>query len=321
MPKITIIGLGLIGGSLGLALRQSGAGLEVVGHDRDPEVGGRAKKRGAVDRTEWNLPQAVADASLVVVATPPGAVATVFRNIAPYLQTGCVVTDTASTKAQVLAWARELLPEGVSFVGGHPMAGKERSGIDEAEAALFKGATYCVLPAANARDEAVSLVVGMVNAVGAQPLFIDPVEHDSFVAAVSHLPYLVAASLVNVAAASPAWRDMGKVAATGFRDTTRVASGDTEMHRDICLTNREAILRWLDAYVEELGRFRTLLASGDRDDLEAALGKAKTARDEWLRAREGSPAGAPSREGIGRNDQLRQLLIGNWGMGREEKKR
>ncbi len=319
MPKITIIGLGLIGGSLGMALKQAGGGYEIVGHDRSPEVGGKAKRRGAVDRAEWNLPQAVADAALVVIATPAGAVEQVLRDIAPHLHPDCVVTDTASTKAQIVAAAPRLLPAGVSFVGGHPMAGKETSGIEEAEAGLFQGSTYCVVPSPGARDEAVSLVVGLVGAVGAKPLFIDPVEHDSYVAAISHLPYLAAVSLVKVAAGSPAWRDIAKVAATGFRDTTRVASGDTTMHRDICLTNREALLHWLDAYLGEVARLRAVLADGDSGALEQALRQAKEARDDWQRGREGRPARAA--DGFGGGDQLRQLLVGGWGARKDEKRR
>ncbi|MHB1006650.1 MAG: prephenate dehydrogenase [Chloroflexota bacterium] len=320
MAKITIIGLGLIGGSLGLALRQQGGGYEVVGHDRDPEASGRAKKRGAVDRAEWNLPKAVEGANLVVVATPPGDVAKVFQDIGPYLAEGAVVTDTASTKVQILDWANRILPTGVSFVGGHPMAGKERNGIDEAEATLFQGSTYCVVPANNATDQAISLVTGLVSAVGAQPLFIDPVEHDSFVAAISHLPYLAATALVKVAAGSPAWRDIAKVAATGFRDTTRVASASPVMYRDICLTNREAILRWLDAYMEEMARLRDLLITSDGAELESVLTQAKTARDEWQAGREGAPKRA-ALPGGNANDQLRQMLMGSWGGGRDPRKK
>ncbi len=319
MAKITIIGLGLIGGSIGLALKQAAGGYEIVGHDRNPEAGGKAKRRGAVDRAEWNLPQAVADAALVIIATPAGAVEQVLRDVAPHLRPDCVVTDTASTKAQIIAAAPRILPEGISFVGGHPMAGKETSGIEGAEAGLFQGCTYCIVPAPGARDEAVNLVVGLVSAVGAKPLFIDPVEHDSYVAAISHLPYLAAVSLVKVAAGSPAWRDIAKVAASGFRDTTRVASGDTTMHRDICLTNREALLRWLDAYLGEVAAFRALLAAGDGSALERALRQAKEARDEWQREREGRPARTV--EGISGGDQLRQLLVGGWGARKDEKRR
>ncbi|MCL5109232.1 MAG: prephenate dehydrogenase/arogenate dehydrogenase family protein [Chloroflexi bacterium] len=319
MAKITIIGLGLIGGSLGKALRQAGGGFEVVGHDKDGETGARARKKGAIDRAEWNLPRAVEDASLVIVATPAAAIERVFNDVAPYVRPGCVVTDTASTKVDVLDWAKRILPEGVAFVGGDPMVGKAHSGIDEAEAGLFKGGTYCVVPAPNAPDEAVSLVVGLVSAVGARPLFIDPVEHDSYMAAISHLPYLAAAALVKVAANSPAWRDIAKVAAWGFRDTTQLASGDTATHRDICLTNRTPLTHWLDVYIEQLGELRAAVAAGDKESLEQVLGAAKQARDDWETGRDPETA-SPLSQTTGTSDQLRQMLIGGWG-GRQDKRR
>jgi prephenate dehydrogenase len=321
MAKIAIIGLGLIGGSIGMALRQAGGGFEVVGHDKNPEATGRAKKKGAIDKVEWGLPNAVDGANLVVISTPPGEVAKIFQDIAPHLRPGAVITDTTSTKVQVLQWADKLLPAGVSFVGGHPMAGKERGGVDEAEATLFQGATYCVLPSAKATDEAINLVVGLVSTVGAQPLFIDPVEHDSYVAAISHLPFLAATALVRVAASSPAWRDMSKVAAGGFRDTTRVASASTEMYRDICITNRESILHWLDAYIGELAQLRDMLITSDAQALSEALGKAKAARDDWQAQREGRPTGQPTTADFTGSDQLRQMLMGEWGKGRDPKKR
>lgn len=319
MAKITIIGLGLIGGSLGKALRQAGGGFEVVGHDRDADTAGRAKRKGAVDRAEWNLPKAVEDAALVIIATPAAAVETVLNDIRPYIRPDCVVTDTASTKVDVLNWAKRILPTEVSFVGGNPMVGKERSGIDEADAALFNGGTYCVVPAPGARDEAVSLVVGLVNTIGASPLFIDPAEHDSYVAAISHLPYLAAAALVKAAAGSSAWRDIAKVAAWGFRDTTKLASGDVVGYRDVCLTNQTAILHWLDAYTQELGDLRQAVASGDKQLLENALNAAKQARDAWEQGRR--PEEAPSAmQAQGTRDTLRQMLMGGWAS-RPEKKR
>lgn len=321
MAKIAIIGLGLIGGSIGMALRQAGGGFEVVGHDKNPESSGRAKKRGAIDRIEWSLPNTVADASLVVIATPPGEVPKVLEAVASDLRPGTTVTDTASTKVQIMQWAERLLPTGVSFVGGHPMAGKERGGIDEADATLFQGSTYCLVPSATAADAAIDLVAGLVSTVGAKPLFIDPVEHDSYVAAISHLPFLAASALVRVAANSPAWRDIAKVAAGGFRDTTRVASASTEMYRDICLTNRESILRWLDSYIGELANLRDILTTSDAEALTETLARAKSARDEWQAEREGRPSGQGSAIGTG-GDQLRQMLIGEWGSkGRDQRKR
>lgn len=282
--RVTILGLGLIGGSLGLALRASGQGWEVVGHNRHHEAGGKAKKIGAVDRAEWNLPNALDGAEIVVLAVAPNAIEKVMRDIAPHLAPGTIVTDVASTKVRVLAWADEILPPGVHFVGGHPMAGKEHAGIDAAEATLFRGATWCILPGQRCAPEAVSRVEAMVRGVGARPYYLDPAEHDSYVAAVSHVPFIAAATLVGTAAGSPSWRDMQRLAAGGFRDATRIASGDVSMHRDICTTNREAIARWLEEYIAELQRFRSIL-DGSSEQIEQYFVEAKVARDRWLETR------------------------------------
>jgi len=294
--RITIVGLGLIGGSLGLALRGTNQGWEVVGHNRSHEAAGRAKKRGAVDRAEWNLPNALEGAEVVVLAVAPAAVEKVLGDIAPHLTPGTIVTDVTSTKVDVLAWAERILPSGIHFVGGHPMAGKETAGIDAADANLFRRATWCILPGAGCAPDAVSRVEEIVRAVGATPYFLDASEHDAYVAAVSHVPFTAAAALVQAVAGSPSWRDMQRLAAGGFRDATRTASGDVAMHRDICLTNREAIARWLDTYAAELLRARDLVLTANQSDaareaLENYFVEAKVARDKWIETR-GSPHAA-----------------------------
>lgn len=282
--QLTIVGVGLIGGSLGLALRQAGLGYTIVGHDREHSEAGKAKRMGAIDRAEWNLPAAVEAADVVVVATPVQAVEQVFRDLAPHLKPGCIVTDTASTKARVVDWAEEILPAGVRFVGGHPMAGKETSGAEAAEATLFKGATWCLAPGSSADPAAIETVASIARAVGARPFFVDPTEHDSFVAAVSHVPFLLSVGLVRLTTESPAWRDLARVAASGFRDITRLASGDPTMHRDICVTNRESILRWIAAYQAELSELAEAI-EGDGTKLERMLKEAKEARDVWVASR------------------------------------
>lgn len=310
--RVAIVGLGLIGGSLGLALRAAG-GWQLVGHNRSHESAGRAQKMGAIDRAEWNLPRAVEDADVVVLAVAPRAMERVMADVAPHLAEGAVVTDVASTKSDVLEWAERLLPGNVHFVGGHPMAGKEIAGIGAADARLFQGAPYCILPGARCAPAAVSRVEAIVRAVGAHPYYLDAVEHDSYVAAVSHLPFVSASALVAAVTSSPSWRDMARLAAGGFRDSTRTASADAIMHRDICLTNRGSIVRWLDAYVGELERLRDLLADDTlpaerrETELESFFVNAKVQRDKWLEKRsaagppeEATTAAVPSaREGLG----------------------
>ena len=283
MEKIAIVGLGLIGGSLGLALKRAKLeGVEIFGHDKEPTVNGKAAKKGAVDRTHWNLIQAVEGASLVILATPVEAIKEVMGQIAPYLPEGCVVTDTGSTKESIMNAAKEALPSHVSFVGGHPMAGKETPGIDSAEDSLFENKTYCLFPAPTATPQAVKSIVSMVELIGAKPFFVDAAEHDSYVAAVSHLPVILSAALVSSTNRHPSWREMARLAATGYRDLTRLASGDPEMNRDICLTNKEGIIRWIDNYIDELGLYRNLIAEGGKE-LEENFVKVLVAREKWLK--------------------------------------
>lgn len=318
--RITIVGLGLIGGSLGLALRAANRGWEVVGHSRRHETTGRAKKLGAVDRAEWNLPRAVEDAEIVVLAVPPAATEKVLADVAPHLPNGCVVTDVGSTKAQVLEWADRILPAHVDFVGGHPMAGKETAGIEAADADLFRGAVYCILPGARCSPESVTKIEEVVRAIGARPYYLEPAEHDSYVAAISHLPFIAAAALVTTVTAGTTWRDMARLAAGGFRDTTRTASGDVAMHRDICLTNREAVGRWLDAYIAELHQARDMIvgadgpaASADAEGIERFFERAKATRDAWLRERsEGTtePSGPAPPPLPGMRESITDMFLG-----------
>lgn len=291
MQTVAIVGLGLIGGSIGLGLRrwaesnQAGGkpALQVVGFDTSLDQQGHAQKIKAVDKAAWDIVRAVADADLVVVATPVAAMADIFQGMAPHLKAGAVVTDAGSTKGQVLRWAEEFLPRTVGFVGGHPMAGKTQS-IEGAEADLFKGATWCVAPSVSASEEAVRTVLGMVSALGAEPFFVDPGEHDAFVAGVSHLPFVVSAALMRAVSADASWRDMKSLTAGGFRDVSRLAAGSPEMHRDILLTNREAVTRWIDAMTGQLAEIRAALAAEPEAGAAALTNffhEARDARASW----------------------------------------
>jgi prephenate dehydrogenase len=326
MQRITVIGLGLIGGSIGMGLRQwseqngkaSDAALEVTGFDTDLEQQHYAQKVKAVDRTEWNLEKAVREADIVVVSTPVMAIKDTFADIAPHLKSGAVVTDTGSTKTLVMKWAKEILPRTVSFVGGHPMAGKAQS-IEGAEAGLFAGATWCVAPSPLASEDAIRNVLGIVAALGAEPFFIDPVEHDAFVAGVSHLPFVLSAALVNAVSSDTSWRDMKTLSASGFRDVSRLAAGGPAMHRDIALTNREALVRWIDAFSAQIQTVRSTLVNSDEDAaavLTEFLEKARDARAEWATqtTREGEllqgTGSELSKERFG--EQMSRMLLGGF---------
>ena len=291
MDKIAIIGLGLIGGSLGLALkRTNSSNLEVVGHDIDSQAGKKAVKLGAVDRATSRLSDAVDEASMVILAVPIMAIRDSLEVMANMLSPGCVVTDTGSTKEAIMTWAVEYLPEEVSFVGGHPMAGKEASGIDVATPDLFKRSRYVVIPGRGATDDAVKAVMNLVDLLGARPFFLDAYEHDSYVAAVSHLPIVLSSALVTSASKSPAWREISRLASTGFRDASRLASGDPIMNLDICLTNRDGLLYWIDEAVKELLEYRKRISAATQeegskeaaDQLAEAFANAWQARELWL---------------------------------------
>jgi prephenate dehydrogenase len=280
--QVAIIGLGLVGGSIGLALKASGqTGYEVVGYVRRPEVAPTALSLGMVDRVETSVEEAVKEAEIIVIATPVLSVKEILSRIADCLPRGCVVTDAASTKLEVMRWAEDLLPPTADFIGGHPMAGKEAHGILAAEASLLQGCIYCLTPTKKASTEAIEKVVKMVEQVGATPLFIDAEEHDYLVAGVSHLPMLLSAALVSATTGEASWDKMSKLAASGYRDVTRLASGNPEVNADICLTNRTAILHWVDRFGTELEMYRRLVTTGDKR-LEEALAEASKARKEWL---------------------------------------
>lgn len=302
MIRISIIGMGMIGTSLGLALRASNPPdkLNITGYDLDRSALNTARARLAIDRAAHSLDEAVREAQLVVVAAPVQATRAIFAQIAPLLPAGAVVTDVASTRAQVCAWARELLPETASFVGGHPMAGKEQAGPEAAEASLFEGAIYCLTPSPDATEHAIDTVEGMVTLIGAKPYYIDPDEHDAYVAGISHLPFVLSTALVEVVTRSAGWKEMSPLAASGFRDISRLASGDVVMHRDICMTNRAALTHWINEAVAFLLEMRDHLEQDDAAHIEAIFEHARHMRDEWLargrskRPGESSYAGSPS---------------------------
>ena len=280
---VTVIGLGLIGGSIGLALRQGKKfRWEIAGYSRRPETVANALSLGAIARGETNLEDAVRRAELVIIATPVLTIRQILSQIALHLPSGCIVTDTGSTKVKVMKWAEEMLPPTVNFIGGHPMAGREVYGIQAAEADLFRGCIYCLTPSEKASPESIDTVIDMVNKLGAAPFLIEPQEHDNLVAGISHLPMLLSAALVSLTAKNPSWSKMSRLAASGYHDLTRLASGNPEVSSHICLSNQEAIIDWIDKFSRELERYRQLVAKGDKR-LEQAFAEANKARQEWLK--------------------------------------
>jgi prephenate dehydrogenase len=309
VERITIIGLGLIGTSLGLALKKSGLkDLEIMGHDREPGNAAAARKRGAVDRTSYSLGGAIENSRMVILATPVMAIKEVLEQIGPNLEPGTLVTDTGSTKAHVLQWANDYLPPEVDFVGGHPMAGKEQSGPEAAEADLFVDAVYAICPAPGASKQAASSVAGLAETIGAKAYFVDPKEHDSYVAAVSHLPFILSTSLVAATTQSAGWREMSRMAAGGYRDISRLAAADPIMHRDICVTNKEGIVHWVDECIKQLYAIRNQIRD-DEDALEKTFISTWEARMRWEAGI--SSEARPGEELPKASDSFMSLMVGD----------
>lgn len=309
--NITIVGTGLIGTSVGMALKASKVDATIVGTDKHFDNAVKAQKRGALDKAERRLMNAIDGAHVVIIATPVMAIKQTLELIGPELAEGAVVTDTGSTKGSVMAWAREYLPRGVNFVGGHPMAGKETSGPEAAEATLFKGRRWCVIPGKGASEDAVSIVVELVKGMGAIPFYLDVSEHDSFVAAVSHLPMLLSSALVYCTSKSPSWVDISRLAASGYRDVTRLASGDPEMHRDICLTNTVGISHWIDAFIEELQRVKSIIVREDSEkELKEFFEGAWENREKWLQGAVTAGQPSPGLQGVSFGQQMGEMFFG-----------
>jgi prephenate dehydrogenase len=274
--RVALLGTGLIGGSIGKALRARG--VAVQGYDSDHDRARRAVEVGAVDVACEQMADAVAGADVVVVAAPVGTVADV---VIAALDAGAVlVTDVGSVKAPVLAAVETARPALASrYVGGHPMAGSEQEGVDGADAGLFVGATWVLTPTTHTDPAAFAAVRALVAGLGAEVLAVPAEVHDSLVAVVSHVPQLAASTLMNLASSKgDEHAVLLRLAAGGFRDMTRIASGHPAIWPDICVANRDAIVGALDGYLAALEHVRALVAVGDRSDLLALLERARAAR-------------------------------------------
>jgi prephenate dehydrogenase len=279
--RVAVVGLGLMGGSLGGALR--GRCAEVVGVARRRESIEQALGRGLIDRGERELAAGAGDADVVVLATPVRVILRQLAELGTIVKAGCVLMDLGSTKRQVVQEMQEL-PAAVQPLGGHPMCGKEASGIEAAEATLYEGCTFVLTPLERTSPEAIAVGKGLVEMVGARAVVMDAERHDRLVATVSHLPYALACALTAAVAASAeedptAW----ELAASGFRDTSRLAASDVTMMVDILLTNRDAVLDAVGDCRKELDDLARLLEDGDEEGLRGRLRALRESRTAWGR--------------------------------------
>ncbi|HEX7117918.1 MAG TPA: chorismate mutase [Longimicrobiales bacterium] len=282
LGRVAVFGLGLIGGSLGMALNRAGLATSLIGYDTDAATAARALEAGVVDRVASDPAAAAAAADTVLLAAPVRAILELLDRVAPHLRPGTLVLDAGSTKRRV-AQRMGRLPEGIRAVAAHPMCGKEKAGLEHAEAGLFEGATFVLCATDRTDDVARDAAERLVAGVGARPLWLDADAHDAAVAAVSHLPYLLSVSLVR-AALDGADGPTARLAASGFRDTSRLAASDVRMCLDILATNGDAVLAALDRAAAELDGLRSLLAAGDVDRLAPVLAAAAERRRGWAGA-------------------------------------
>lgn len=281
--RVTIAGVGLIGGSLALAARAAGLIGEVVGHGRTEANLQVAKQRGIIDRYDLDAAEAARDADLLVLAVPVKAAGAIARTCARTLRAGAVVTDVGSVKAPVVEQVEAALPPGFAFVGTHPIAGTEQSGAAAAFAELFQGCRCILTPGARATATAVAKIRALWEGVGMRVDDMDALRHDRVLAWVSHLPHVIAFSAVN--ALLDADGGMEQFAGSSFRDLTRVAASSADMWLDILLDNAAQVDTTIVKFIAALEQLRAIIASGNEAQLKAQLLRAREARQQWSAAR------------------------------------
>ena len=282
--QITIVGVGLIGGSLAKALRKSGFAGTIVGADRNEAALKMATELGVIDRYSNKLAEAVAGADIVVLSVPVRQTGSVLAELLPSLPADSVITDVGSSKAHVVSAAQQVLGNRMDyFVPGHPIAGREKSGVAAAETELFRDHRVILTPLESTRRDAIDLVTQMWNSVGAQTSCLSVQQHDLVLAATSHLPHVLAYATVDTLAGTDYVEEIFEFAAGGFRDFSRIASSDPVMWRDVCLTNKSAILDVLDRFENQLGEIRKAIETDDSDKLTETFANSKKIRDNFLR--------------------------------------
>ena len=280
--KITIVGVGLLGGSLGLAIKKRRLAKEVSGFVRRAASVAECKKARAVDSCTRNLREAVMDADLIVLCTPLAQMRALLKEMLPAIKRGAIITDVGSVKATVVKELEPLAAKaGAHFIGSHPMAGAEKTGVAAARADLFVNAVCVVTPTRKSHSAALRKTEQFWKTVGGRMLRLAPDLHDELVSRSSHLPHIAAATLANLILDPSHPKSQPLLCANGFRDTTRIASGSPEMWRDIALANRKNLSRVLGVFIEDLEEFQHALDNGDIKAIEEFFQKAKERRDEW----------------------------------------
>ncbi len=283
-PRLSIIGLGRLGTSIGLALKKTGAELEIVGHDKNRDAMNAAQKTGAVDRGEWNLYNSVDGAGLIVLSMPLAGVLETINLLRNDVSPGVIVTDTTSVKMPVLEAAKAFDPR-VHFIGGNPVFRPTPEGTmpdAEANADLFQNAVYCLTPTPTSDPDAVQVLTGYISMLGAKPLYLDPEEHDGLAAGAQHLAMATEAMLLKTTTASSGWRELNKFAGLDYFHATDLATREAASTAQELIAQREPLSLWLDQYVQTMRELKNLLAQNDAAALEKWLKTAQGERDQWL---------------------------------------
>ena len=282
--SIAIVGVGLIGGSLGMAAKKHRLTRRVIGIGRTEQKLMRAKILGAIDDYSLDLSTGAAEADLVVICTPVSKVVDTLEQMAANLKAGAVVTDVGSTKRDIVEQAVKILPDWIHFIGGHPMAGSEQQGVDSAFPDMFLGATYVLTPTDDTDLAALGSMTAFAESIGARVEAMSPEEHDLAVAIISHLPHAIAGALLQTAeSAQSAQGSVFQLAAGSFRDLTRISDSSPELWRDICLSNIDSITRTIDDFEMRLNAFKEALSSGDEKAVMGFFEQARQIRQTFLR--------------------------------------
>lgn len=280
ISRISIIGLGLIGGSLAKAFKRTNAGFYITGLDTDTACTAQALKDGSIDNAAEDIRTAVTDSQVVFLCLPVNQIKSAIREIIPYANHDTIITDVGSIKGEIMDTAVSLLPDNIYFIGGHPMAGTEQSGYSASVAHLFENAYYVLTPMPGIPEHATEGLRALISSTGALPMVMDASVHDKMVGAISHLPHVVAAALVNaVRGIDDPDEYLVKLAAGGFKDITRIASSNPGMWKDIAILNKSKLIPLIDDYISSLYVFKNLLNSNDIDAVKSFFSNAKNFRD------------------------------------------
>jgi prephenate dehydrogenase len=276
--QVAILGVGLIGGSFGLALKQKSGAVNIIGIGRDPDRLAQAVQKGAIDQATTDIVQGVSSADLIVLSSTIGHILEALPTVLSAARPGAVVTDVGSAKTAIVAASKN----DNRFIGGHPMAGSEKTGVMAASATLFNSATWALTPTKVTGAKSLDAMLEVITAVGAIPLILSPEEHDEMVSVTSHLPHVIAASFMRFAAQSRALHlDLPRMTAGSFADMTRIAGASPSIWRDVCLSNRDAVLKSLELFEKEIAKIKTAISENDADSIESYFAGSEAAKRLW----------------------------------------